>query len=323
MRVLIVGGGGLGTVLAGYLARAGVEVTLFVKPSQQAAFTDARVHITGLAEFDAPVRVTADPSTLPPHDYLLVCVKGRDSEAALAPLRSAPVATVLSLQNGVAKDDLLVRLFGRARVLGALTGVGGSLVRPGHARHTLVGPTLVGELDGGPSPRGEALAAAFVAAGLPSACVPDIRTREWHKLAVFLRTALVCALLHTDIGSALLDPDLGPLCARIAHEAATVAAAEGAPLWHLPVWPDATVTFGDAPDAVLAALQAVGQALHATGARVVPSLAQDAMAGRPTELEHTAGDVLRRAARHGLDLPSLAACYRLLRARERRWKDEG
>ena len=55
----------------------------------------------------------------------------------------------------------------------------------------------------------------------------------------------------------------------------------------------------------------------AGGVPLYPSLAQDTMAGRPTELEATAGDVVRRAVRHGLPVPSLTACYRLLRGLER------
>ncbi|MGH2588098.1 MAG: ketopantoate reductase family protein, partial [Dehalococcoidia bacterium] len=86
MRVLILGGGGLGTVYAGYLGRAGVHVTLLVKPEHAAALECEEVRITGLGEFTAPVAVISDPGRLGAYDYLLVCVKGRDTEAALAPL---------------------------------------------------------------------------------------------------------------------------------------------------------------------------------------------------------------------------------------------
>src|SRR5579885_3228229 len=57
MRVLILGGGGLGTVIAGYLGRAGHAVTLFVKPAQAARFAGDEVQVSGLNEFCAPVRV--------------------------------------------------------------------------------------------------------------------------------------------------------------------------------------------------------------------------------------------------------------------------
>jgi 2-dehydropantoate 2-reductase len=330
MRILILGGGGLGSVLAAYLARAGTDVTLFVKPAQAAALTAdgpapgvATLHVSGLATFSTPVRVTADPAAAGTPDFLIVCVKARDTEAALAPLQGLAVGAVLSLQNGVQKNEVLARFFGRERVLGAITGMGGRLLALGRVEHFLTAPTLVGELDGGPSPRGERLAAAFAAAGLPAACVPDIVRREWHKLAIFLRTAPVCALTGTDIPGALLDPDLLEVCMRVAKEVAAVAAAEGQPLDAMPVWLTPSVTFGSPEAAVRAALGEIAAGLRAQGVPLYPSLAQDTFAGRPTELEATAGDVVRRAARHGIDVPVLATLYRLLRIREPGRQAEG
>ncbi|MGH2583578.1 MAG: ketopantoate reductase family protein [Dehalococcoidia bacterium] len=315
MRVLILGGGGLGTVYAGYLGRTGVDVTLLVKPAHAVALEHSEVHITGLDEFTAAVEVTSDPGRLGAYDYLLVCVKGRDTETALAPLLGVPVETVLSFQNGVKKDETLARLFDRERVLGAVSIVGGTLERPGHARHTLAMPTLIGELDGRESSRGERLAVALREAGLPAACVPEILTREWDKLAGFLRTALVSAITRLDLASVLLDPDLVPLCVRIAKEAATVAAAAGHPLRDMP---DALLGDVDRPDAELIELfRQTGERWRATGPPTYPSLAQDIMSGRPSELEDTAGDVLARAVRHGVPVPSLATCVHLLRSIER------
>lgn len=314
MRALVVGGGGLGTVLAGFLGRAGVEVTLFVKPEQAARFDEQRVAISGLDTFDAPVQVAHAGAALGAFDYLILTVKGRDTETALAPLTDLAAGTVLSLQNGVRKDERLAALFGRERVAGALSFTGGTVLRPGHARYTLTGPTLVGELDGGVSERCTRLVEVFREAGLPAEAVPDILNREWHKLAIFLRTAMICALVHTDIASAILHPDLFPVCLAVSREVQAVAAATGYPIDSHPVWFGGDTVFGDGDEQVRLALCAVAEGLREHGAPTFPSLAQDAMAGRPTELEDTGGDVLARAERLGIATPHLATCVRLLRA---------
>lgn len=312
MRILIVGGGGLGTVYAGYLARAGVDVTLLVKPAHLARYEGQAVHISGLAEFSAPVRVVATTAGLGAVDYLVLCVKGRDSEAALVSVRGMAVEAALSFQNGVKKNEVLARHLGAERVLGATSVVGGTLLRPGHARHTLAMATNIGELDGRPSPRGERLAAAVRAAGLPAACVPDIVAREWDKLAGFLRTALVAAIARRDIASVLLDPDLAPLSARIVREVAAVAAAEGHPLLRVP---DSLVGNPSLTEAdLIADFARRAEAMRAQGPPTYPSMAQDVIADRPSELEDTAGDVLERAARDGVETPVLATCTYLLRA---------
>lgn len=326
MRILILGGGGLGTVLAGYLGRAGVDVTLFVKPAQHQAFARDEVRIGGLSEFTAPVRVASDPAALDAFDYLLVCVKGRDSEAALAPLGHVQVDAVLSLQNGVKKDELLVRIFGAARVLGAVSAVGGTLQRPGHALHTPSGATLVGERDGRTSERAERLAATLRASGLAAAAVPDIMRHEWHKLAAFLPGALVCSLTRLDVATTMLDPDLARVRARLAGEIGVVAAAEGHPIGGMPVWVTsaadleggpAGVALGSPEHDIVAEYAAVGARIRDQGVPLYPSMTTDILAGRPTELEDTAGDVLDRAARHGVPVAVLAICTQLLRGVER------
>lgn len=323
MHVLICGGGGLGTVIAGLLADSGVEVTLLVKPGQAAPLTSQVISIEGLAQFSARVRVVDRIAVSDWYDYLLVCVKTRDTDAALTPLRDARIGTILSFQNGVRKDELLARIFGSERVLGALTGVGGTLLRPGEARYTLAGATLVGELKGGVSARGERLAMALREAGLAAACVPDILVHEWHKLALFLPSALVCSLSRLDAASSMLDPDLARLRARLASEVTAIAATEGQSIGHLPVWfasstssEQPMATLGQSEDTIAGEFQAQGQTLRNQGVRVFPSMATDIIAGRPTELEDTAGDLLQRAERHGVAVPLLRTCTTLLRGVE-------
>src|SRR5438045_947720 len=144
MKILIVGGGGLGTVLAGYLARSGTETSLLVKPAQAAAYERDEVHIEGAASFIAPVRILTATQAQAELDYLLLCVTARDTEAALAPLRRVPIGAAVSLQNGVAKDEALARHFGESRVLGGLTYTAGTLLRPGYARATNPAGTFIG-----------------------------------------------------------------------------------------------------------------------------------------------------------------------------------
>lgn len=333
MRVVILGAGGLGTVLGAHLAHAGADVTLLVKPARAESYADAimgsggrrvRLHVTGLTEVSASVRLVWEPETLGRVDYLLVCVKGRDTEAALEPLDGLDLGVALSLQNGVGKDDLLVARFGRERVLGALTGVGGTLERSGQAVHTLAGATLVGEPDGSISERGERLAELFRSAGLRAECVPDILTREWHKLGLFLPGALLCSITRLDVASAMLDPDLARLRARLCHEIAAIAAAEGHGIGHLPVWISSRASgahemtlFSASEDAIAAEFALQGEGLRAQPVPLYPSMTTDILNGRPTELEETAGDMLKRAARHGIAVPVMETCYRLVKSAER------
>ncbi len=322
MNVLIVGGGGLGTVFAAYLARAGVKISLLVKPARAQQVPAGSIEIEGAASFTACVNVVATVPAGAAFDYLILCVKARDTEAALAPLRGLHVGAAVSLQNGAGKDEALARYFGRERVLGALTYVGASLIAPGRARMTNPAGTYLGDLDGNSTGRAQPLAEALRQAGLPAVCTHEIETLEWYKLAVFLRTALVSAITRLDVGRIAGDPSLRRICAAVALEVARVAAAEG---HRVPRHASEDFSLAgpapaggssdaiDAPEEDYATvLAAVGAALIRSGRSFYPSLAQDLMAGRPTELDATAGDILARADRHGLPVPVLRTCTGLV-----------
>jgi ketopantoate reductase len=111
------------------------------------------------------------------------------------------------------------------------------------------------------------------------------------------------------------------------REVAAVAEAEGYPLWELPpTFPDLG---GGAPaqrrppghvwseEELIAGVAQMGERQRSAGLVLYPSLAQDVIAGRPTELEDTAGDALARAVAHGLQAPTLALLVALLRGVER------
>ncbi|MFN8558602.1 MAG: ketopantoate reductase C-terminal domain-containing protein [Dehalococcoidia bacterium] len=157
------------------------------------------------------------------------------------------------------------------------------------------------------------------ASGLDAACVANIVALEWHKLAAFLPGALVCSLTRLDVATSMLDPDLARLRARLAKEITALAAAEGAPINDMPVWLTGapTALLGDAEDTMVAGYRIVGERTRAQGVALYPSMTTDIMAGRPTELEGTAGDLLLRADRHRFAVPALRACTELLRGIER------
>jgi len=303
MRVLVVGGGGLGAVVAGYLARSGNDVTLLVKPAQAAVFPSQAVQVTGIGEFTAPLRVVSGTAGLGAFDSLIVCVKGRDSAAALEPLRGLDVESVLSLQNGVKKDDTLAEIFGRERVLGALAFVSGELQRPGLVLHTAAQGLYVGELAGGTSDRAERIAAAIRDSGIPSASVPDIRKREWDKLTLYLCLALAGGMTRFDTLSVLSSPSLLRVCVRLAVETAAVAAAEGVQL-------DVT------EERYAETLEDWARPIREKRMKHYMSLVQDLMAGRPTELEAIAGDVIERARRHHVAVPAIEVCTDVVRGIE-------
>src|SRR6516162_2118217 len=107
MKIVILGAGALGTVLGVHLARAGEDVTLITR-GQRASYLQAHgATITGLVDFTVPVTVVTDSQQVQDADVLMVTVKTYDMASALVSVKHLDVGSVLSLQNGVLKDEQL------------------------------------------------------------------------------------------------------------------------------------------------------------------------------------------------------------------------
>lgn len=316
MRILVAGAGSLGTVLAGALAQAGDEVVLYARPAQAAAIRAEGLTVSGVRDLHVAVAATDDAAAIGAVDYLLVAVKTRDTEALLAALAAVPVGAAASLQNGVLKDDQLAATYGPARVLGAASILGATAHGPGRAAWTLAGKTYFGELDGPPTPRVAALVAAFNRAGLPAEAVADAAAVEWSKLCQIVPAAALSALSRLEYYRVCKTPPLAELFVDLTVECARVAAAEGVTIDDYEGFNPRALATQPHAEAV-ALLVARGDAMEARGLTTMRiSMLQDLERARPTEVEATLGEVVRRAARHGVPVPLTRLAYGVIRGVE-------
>ena len=206
MRVAIMGSGGLGGLYGGRLAQAGCDVTFVARGAHLAALQEHGL----LLESDAHgnvhlphVSVTSDPSTIGVVDYVLIAVKLWDTAAAVHAVR--PIVgshtAVLSLQNGVTKDDVLREAFGAGPVMGAVAYVATHVARPGVIRQT--GPLqrfIFGEYDGTRSARAERLLEPLLRAAIQAEISDDIRRTIWEKYVFLVGLSGTTATMRSPIG---------------------------------------------------------------------------------------------------------------------------
>src|SRR5215831_12084631 len=134
MKIVILGAGALGTVLGAHFARAGEDVTLIARGQRAAYLQEHGATITGLVDFTVPITVATDPQQVQEAEVLIVTVKTYDMESALQSIKHMQVESVLSLQNGVLKDEQLAETFGWEKVLGATVMFGGEVLPTGTVR---------------------------------------------------------------------------------------------------------------------------------------------------------------------------------------------
>ena len=151
MHFVIIGAGGIGGYYGARLQAHGHQVTFIARGAHLQALQSRGLHVDHPEwQFHAPVRActmeeflrNCSPTEV---DLIILCVKATDTEALARQLKDwigeLPVR-VLSLQNGVDNDAVLVSCLGADRVLGGLaTRIGSHLTEPGIIK--AVGPAEV------------------------------------------------------------------------------------------------------------------------------------------------------------------------------------
>ncbi len=208
-----------------------------------------------------------------PVDVLFIATKATGLEDAVARIRAEP-GVVVPLLNGFEHVAWLRERFGD--VVAATIRVEATRVAPGVIEQT--SPFLRIELSAHPD-----VAELLNAAGVPAAVVQDEAQVMWSKLSRLNAIALTTTAFGAPIGE-VRERHRDDLVA-VVHETAAVAAAEGAPV--------------DVP-----AIE--NELLVEAHPELLSSMARDVAAGRPPELDAIGGAVLRAAARHGIETPTVA-----------------
>lgn len=299
IRLAVLGAGAVGCYFGGMLARGGHEVTLIGRPVHVEEFKARGLRFEGLS-FDEtiPVKASTEASAVRGCRLVLFCVKSNDTEAAatqIAPHLDAD-ALVVNLQNGVDNTERIQARVAQP-VIPAVVYVATEMAGPGHLKHHGRGDLVVGDPDG--SLPGGALAQLqrwFEAAGVPVAVSANVLGELWAKLVVNCAYNAVSAITQLPYGKMIEGAGVRELMRDVVEEALALARASGVAM---------------APD-MLARTYRIAEAMPTQ----YSSTAQDLARGKPTEIEHLNGFVVRRGAALGVPTPVNRALYALVRLLE-------
>lgn len=290
MKIAVLGGGGaMGGLFGGYLARAGEDVVLMdVREEVVEAINRNGLAIEEGDGSETHVMVSASsmPAAVGPVDLIINFVKCYDTQDAVnsAMAMVGPDTGLLSLQNGWGNADRIAAIAGKDRVLVGLTYHSATAVAPGRIKHPGVGATYVGELDGSRSSRLAAVAGALTAAGFEVIQSPAIIEEIWKKLALNVCTLPTAALLGFVANELNEHNGTLALMKGLLAEVVAVARATGINL--------------DADERWAAITGLLGKAVGAKA-----SMLQDVEAKRRTEIDVINGAIVESGRRTGIPTP--------------------
>ncbi len=233
-RLLLMGCGSVGGVIAGGLLRAGHDLTIVTHNDEitQAINTEGLRLTTPEGQWTVPAsaHTQLDEDSMGPFDAICLAMKATKVEQAAHDVCDSlsPGGYVVTLQNGVV-EDRVSKILGREKVVGALVGWGATMHVPGVYEMTSRGELIVGELDGELSPRVQQLKATLDAAA-PTTISTNIYGALWSKLAINCFVTALGAVTGQLLGEMLRERAIRRLALSITSEVIDVAQAQGVSL---------------------------------------------------------------------------------------------
>jgi 2-dehydropantoate 2-reductase len=299
MKIAVMGSGGVGGFYGGLLARAGAEVTFVARGAHLAAMRERGLLIENETQGNVEIRdirVTEDPASIGVVDLVLIAVKLWDLDAAVHAVKPVvgPHTAVLSLQNGVIKDDILRRAFGDRAVMGGVGYVATHISRPGVIRQVGTLQRLIfGEYDGTSSARVEALLALALKAGLQAESAADIRRTLWEKYTFLVGLSATTTTMRSTIGPIRTNPRTRAFLHDIMREVVAVGRAHGVALPEH--YADERLAFADT-----------------VPVDMTSSMHHDLEAGNRLEVEWLSGGVVKLGLEAGIATPANRAVWDVL-----------
>ncbi len=335
-RIAIFGAGAVGGYAGAHMVQAGEDVT-FIDPwpehVEAMRKTGLRItHLRDVPEFTVKPRALhlTEVQSLAkekPIDIAFMCMKSYDTAWATTMIAQylSPGGYVVSLQNCI-NEEVIAGIVGWGRVLGAIASlITVELAEPGHVRraagksgtsHTVF---RVGEPHGRISPRAEHITKLV---GLTDSALTtnNLWGERWSKLVANVMGNGLSACTGLTTRDMVADDAIRGFAARLGSEAIRIGQALGYDLeevFHLDPEIIARAGEGDAEARNNYDEHRLAETSKGGGGAHRPSMGQDMVKGRRTEIEYLNGFVVDKGATIGIDAPANAALTDIVKRVER------
>ena len=284
-NVTLIGMGALGTLFASILQESlpPESVTFLMDTERYEKYHGWPVLVNGTPTYFNMVT----PDRAKPADLVIVSTKATGLPAALDTLETSvgPDTIIISAINGVTSEEILSRRFGREKVIHAVAQGMDAAFFSGKLTYRIRGCFCIGITDPSMQEKLDALSAFFDRTNFPYKVEQDILHRIWSKFMLNVGINQTCMVCETGYGGAT-KPGSFELMLMVSamREAKLVAQAEGISLTEEDLTGYVELMRSLTPDSM-------------------PSMAQDRIRKKPSEVEIFSGTVRTIAAKHGIIVP--------------------
>lgn len=239
-----------------------------------------------------------------PVELVIIATKGTGLESALEVCRPCvgEDTIIISVLNGISSEKIIASRFDSRQVLGCVA-IGMDAMREGSKlEYCSKGRLQIGVLEEEQEEMLFRLTAFFDRIGQSYEVKKDIMQAMWGKFLLNVGINQACTVYQTTYAGALKNMEIRENMIAAMREVLHIAEAEGIELGEEDLERD---------------LQIIGS-LKADG---YPSMRQDAIAGRPGEVDMFAGTVMQIAQKHGIPVPVNTYYYHVIKEAEAKYEN--
>lgn len=283
-KTAVIGMGALGMLYASQISSAlGPDAVYFLADQNRIKRYKKMTFTINGTPWSFPIK---SPAETDPADLIIIAVKYNALPSALETMKYAvgPDTTIISVMNGIDSEAIAGNRFGDEKVLYCIAQGMDAMKFGSDLTYTRSGELCLGTRIKGQEDRLKALTRYFDSAGIAYRTESDILKRLWGKFMLNVGINQTCMAYEANYAQALTPGTIYDTLVGAMREVISLSQKEGV-----------TLTEGD--------LEAYIELLKTLSPEGVPSMRQDGIARRPSEVEMFAGTVRRLAARHGLLVP--------------------
>ena len=283
-KTAIIGMGALGMLYASQISSAfGPDSVYFLADQKRIGRYQKMTFTINGTPWSFPMKA---PENACPADLIIIAVKYNALPSALDIMASSvgPDTTIISVMNGIDSEAIAGKCYGDEKVLYCIAQGMDAMKFGTDLTYTRSGELCLGTRMKGQENRLDALTRYFDSARISYRTESNILKRLWGKFMLNVGINQTCMAYEANYAQALTPGTQYDTLIGAMREVILLAQKEGIAL-----------TEGD--------LEAYIELLKTLSPEGVPSMRQDGIAHRPSEVEMFSGTVRRLAAKHGLSVP--------------------
>lgn len=302
MKIAVIGAGAIGSVVAGYLSKAGEDVLLIGRPNQVQKIQQGGLEIKGVRGsekflFKAATQLDQE------YDLVIFTVKTQDLEDTFAEnhFHLGGKSLILTTQNGVQADNLLSVHFDREQLISSIVMFGATYTDPGKVTFNFEGDWILGR----PFIRNDQKlfqVSEILKRAFPVVISDDIQGMKYLKLFVNFNNCLP-ALIGKSMQETFVDMDFCRLSVLLLKEGMDIIRKLGINLVSLPQFPVERVQGLSSMPLEQAAGIMNKTLTNLSKEPLYGSILQSIMRKRPSEIDYINGEVVFLAKNAGFNAP--------------------